>query len=291
MIASMTGYGKAETEFQQKQITVEIKALNSKQLDINFKIPTIYKEKELDIRNEISKELERGKIDVFISVDSNGEETVTSVNSGIIKGYYSKIVDLANELNLQVPDDIMNTLLRLPDALKSEKQELSDEEWSTIFDALKKAMGTLKEFRKQEGEALSKDIMDRINLISDLSQNLEIFEEQRFEKIKQRIRQNLSEVVGKENIDENRFEQELIYYIEKLDITEEKVRLANHCKYFIETMREPESTGKKLGFITQELGREINTIGSKANDADMQKIVVKMKDELEKIKEQINNVL
>ena len=210
MISSMTGYGKAETEFQLKKISIEIKALNSKQLDINFKLPAIYKEKELDLRNEISKELERGKIDVFISVDSNGEEAATNINFGIIKGYYSKIVDLARELNIKVPDDIMSTLLRLPDALKTEKQELSEEEWNVIYQTFKKAVNMLKKFRGQEGEALAKDILERINLITDLSQNIEIFEGQRFEKIKQRILQNLNDVVGRENIDENRFEQEVI---------------------------------------------------------------------------------
>jgi uncharacterized protein (TIGR00255 family) len=287
----MTGYGKADCEFQHKKITIEIKSLNSKQLDLNLKIPSFYKEKEFDIRNELSRELERGKVDFFINTEQNNEESVTNINTGIIKSYYNQIVSLSKEMELEVPSDIMNTLLRLPDALKADKMEITEEEWRALLQCIRKALVSLNEFRGQEGDALAKDLISRIENINKYSADLAQFENQRIEKIKQRIRFNLEESSVKEKIDENRLEQEFIFYVEKLDITEEKVRLANHNKYFIETMKDTESPGKKLGFITQEIGREINTIGSKANDADMQKIVVNMKDELEKIKEQINNVL
>jgi uncharacterized protein (TIGR00255 family) len=290
MIKSMTGYGKAECEVQSKKITVEIKSLNSKQLDLNIKIPSIYKEKEFEIRNELSRELVRGKVDFYISTDTAVEETSVSVNTKVIQSYYQQVAATARELNLSLPDDILTSLLRLPDALKSEKQEMTDEEWNAIFSNTKSAIVQLNQFRIQEGNALEKDIVDRINLITTLASDLEPYETQRIEKLKLKIKQSLAEL-SIEKIDQNRFEQELIYYIEKLDITEEKVRLSNHCSYFLETIAEPESSGKKLAFIVQEVGREINTIGSKANDADMQKIVIRMKDELEKIKEQINNVL
>jgi len=286
----MTGYGKAECEFQQKKITIELKSLNSKQLDLNVKIPSFYKEKEFDFRNEISK-LERGKIDVFVSVETNLEDNSVCVNNGIIKGYYKQIADVSKELGLQVPADILSTILRLPDALKADKQQLPEEEWNTVLACLKSAMNMLNGFRDQEGRALEKDIVERVHKINDFVSTLEQFENMRVDKIKQRIRSNIEELISKDKVDENRLEQELIFYVEKLDITEEKVRLANHNKYFLETLKETVSPGKKLAFITQEMGREINTIGSKANDSDMQKIVVNMKDELEKIKEQINNVL
>ena len=291
MIKSMTGYGKAECEFQSKKITIEIKSLNSKQLDLNFRIPSIYREKELDIRNEINRELVRGKIELNISSDCATDEASVNFNTSLLKAYYKQVVDVSKELNLPVQDDILSTLLRLPDVFKSDKQEVPEEEWTKLMSTVTFAIKSLNEFRLQEGKALEKDMTDRILLLTELSENLVKFEVQRLTKLKQKIRQSLLELVSSDKVDENRFEQELIYYIEKLDITEEKVRLANHCSYFIETMNESEPSGKKLGFIAQEIGREINTIGSKANDADMQKIVIKMKDELEKIKEQVNNIL
>ena len=291
MIKSMTGYGKAECEFQSKKITIEIKSLNSKQLDLNFRIPSIYREKELDIRNEINRELVRGKIELNISSDCATEEVSVNFNTSLLKAYYKQVVDVSKELNLPVQDDILSTLLRLPDVFKSDKQEVPEEEWTKLMSTVTLAIKSLNEFRLQEGKALEKDMTDRILLLTELSENLVKFEVQRLTKLKQKIRQSLLELVSSDKVDENRFEQELIYYIEKLDITEEKVRLANHCSYFIETMNESEPSGKKLGFIAQEIGREINTIGSKANDADMQKIVIRMKDELEKIKEQVNNIL
>jgi uncharacterized protein (TIGR00255 family) len=291
MIKSMTGYGKAECEFKSKKITVEIKSLNSKQLDLGIRLPNIYKEKELDLRNEINRELVRGKVEFMVSIDSNTEEANVNFNTSVLKAYHKQVEEVSKELNLAVPSDIINTLLRLPDVFKSEKQEITEEEWSSLASCANQAIKALNEFRAQEGQALAKDITDRVNLLTELANKLEPFEKNRIEKLKVKIRQGLTELINSEKIDENRFEQELIYYIERLDITEEKVRMANHCSYFIETMAELEPSGKKLGFITQEIGREINTIGSKSNDADMQKIVVKMKDELEKIKEQINNIL
>lgn len=291
MIKSMTGYGKAEIEYQTKKISIEIKSLNSKQLDLYFRIPSAYKEKEMDLRNEIGRELIRGKVDFLVYLDSVNEEMPVNINSIIIESYYQQITNIGAKLNLTVPDDILSTLIRMPDALKLENQPLSDEEWKVLLAGALEATRNLNEFRLQEGLALEKDFVDRINLIIRLANSLAPFETHRIEKLKQRIRQDIEELISADKIDENRFEQELIYYIEKLDITEEKVRLANHCAYFIETINEPESNGKKLGFIVQEIGREINTIGSKANDVDMQKIVIGMKDELEKIKEQINNIL
>lgn len=293
MIQSMTGYGKADCEFQNKKITVELKALNSKQFDLNLKVPSIYKEKELEIRNELIKELERGKIDLYIAVDSNAncEDTSAVLNANIIKGYYTQIVAISRDLGVEVPVDVMNVILRMPEVLKTDKQELSDQESNNLLQCIRKAIKSLLDFRAQEGRALAEDIVNRINLIKGFAAELEKYEGTRVEKIRARIHQNLEDIIVSEKIDKNRFEEELIYYLEKFDITEEKVRLANHCIYFMETMNEKESVGKKLAFITQEIGREINTIGSKANDADMQKLVVRMKDELEKIKEQINNVL
>ncbi len=287
----MTGYGKAEGEFHSKKISIEVKSLNSKQLDLNLRVPSAYKEKELDLRNEISREMVRGKVDFTISLDTPDDLMQANINPAMIKSYYQKISDLSTELRLSVPEDIISTLIRMPDALKLEKQVISEKEWKFLFENVMKALGNLNEFRMQEGRALEKDLTDRIYLIDHLSYSLEPFETQRIEKLKLRIKNNLFEIIPKDTIDQNRFEQEMIYYIEKLDITEEKVRLNNHCSYFIETLNEPESNGKKLGFIAQEIGREINTIGSKANDVDIQKIVISMKDELEKIKEQLNNVL
>jgi uncharacterized protein (TIGR00255 family) len=291
MIKSMTGYGKAECEFQSKRITVEIKSLNSKQLDINIKSPSIYKEKEIDLRNEINREINRGKVDVYISVDYVDEEIPVNLNAKLIKGYYKQVSQISQDLKLPVPGDIISTLLRMPDVLRSERQEVSDEEWLALKTTAINSIKALNAFRDQEGCALEKDIVERIRLITSLTGELEPFEKQRIIKLKEKFRLNLAELISQDKLDENRFEQELIYYIERLDITEEKVRLANHCTYFLETMKEADSSGKKLGFITQEIGREINTIGSKSNDSDMQKIVVQMKDELEKIKEQVNNVL
>lgn len=286
----MTGYGKADCMFQNKRITIEIKSLNSKQLDLNLKTPSIYKEKELEFRNELTRELVRGKVELYIAIDTNTEEQQSIINATLINTYFEEIKKVSKKYQIPMSPNVMDTLLRLPDVFKAEKQELNTAEWDTIFSALQVAITDLNTFRNQEGKALEVDIVSRIKLISYVSENLTPYENQRIERIKLRLRQALAENAGS-TIDENRFEQELIYYLEKLDITEEKVRLANHCSFFLETMNEPESNGKKLGFIVQEIGREINTIGSKSNDSEMQRMVIQMKDELEKIKEQINNVL
>jgi uncharacterized protein (TIGR00255 family) len=291
MILSMTGFGKSDLEFGQKKITIEIRALNSKQLDIILKLPSILKDRESDIRNEISKELIRGKVDVYVCLDGMEEDRGLAINKTIFKDYFQQLKTLSEELGIAVSNDIMNSILRLPDTLKMEKPAMSDEEWQTILGGVIQAVQEVKQFRIQEGNSLKDDILKRLSNIESISSALEPFEKARIEKISARIRSNLEELIGWEKIDKNRFEQEMLYFIEKLDINEEKVRLINHCKYFRETVEKEDFAGRKLGFITQELGREINTIGSKANDSTIQQMVVQMKDELEKIKEQINNIL
>lgn len=288
----MTGFGKATLELENKKVSIEIKSLNSKQLDINTRIPNLYKEKDLVLRNEIKNQLERGKVELSIFIESVGADKETKINKPIVEAYYQQLSDLSSELGITMDQEpILQTIVKLPDALKTEHQELDEEEWNQIFDGFKSALTDLNSFRKQEGEALQVDIFERISNIEELLKEVPQFEENRIATVKTRINDNLNEFVEKQNVDKNRFEQEIIYYLEKLDITEEKVRLANHCKYFIETADNGNSIGKKLGFIAQEIGREINTLGSKANDSDIQKIVIQMKDELEKIKEQLLNVL
>jgi len=296
MIKSMTGYGKAVCELENKKVTVEIKSLNSKQFDLNVRLPRIYKEKELDVRSKMSKQVQRGKVDIAIFFESTDEEKNYSINASLVKNYYEGLKSLTKELGYEEkhsePMDYLNVIMKFPDVLKSEEKEFDKNEWEHIDSTIDKALQELIQFRAEEGEVLELDLINRTETIQKLQKETEVFESKRIDIIKERIRKNLAEIIGgKEKIDENRFEQELIYYLEKLDITEEKVRLRSHCEYFLKTMAEPEVNGKKLGFITQEMGREINTIGSKANDADMQKIVVQMKDELEKIKEQLSNVL
>lgn len=291
MIHSMTGFGKSDLEYGQKKITIEIRTLNSKQLDINIKLPAVLKDRESEIRNELSKELIRGKVDVFISFDGMEEEKGIAINASIFKDYYQQVKKICEELNIEMSNDIVSSILRLPDTMKMEKPVVEEEEWQTIHNGIVKALQEVKKFRVQEGACLNKDLLERLTEIETLRDALEPFEAERIEKIKNRIKNNLEELIGWEKMDKNRFEQELLYFIEKLDINEEKVRLKNHCTYFRETIEGEEYPGRKLGFIAQEIGREINTIGSKANDSTIQKMVVKMKDELEKIKEQINNVL
>ena len=292
MLISMTGFGKATLELENKKVSIEIKSLNSKQLDINTRIPNLYKEKDLVLRNEIKNQLERGKVELSIFIESVGADKETKINKPIVEAYYQQLSDLSSELGIPMDHEpILQTIVKLPDALKTEHQELDEEEWNQIFDGFESALADLNSFRKQEGEALQVDIFERISNIEELLKEVPQFEENRIATVKTRINDNLNEFVEKQNVDKNRFEQEIIYYLEKLDITEEKVRLANHCKYFIETADNGNSIGKKLGFIAQEIGREINTLGSKANDSDIQKIVIQMKDELEKIKEQLLNVL
>ncbi len=292
MLKSMTGFGKAVNEFENKKITVEIKSLNSKQADINAKIPSLYKEKEMELRNMLTKALNRGKIELSVWIDQNEAEKNIQLNQAVIKNYHQQLTELAQSLNKDANNESMlDIIMRLPDVMKTEIRELDENEWLSIKQTVINAISEIEKFRIQEGNVLEVDFGQRIKQIENLLAQIEPFAESRIEKVKERIKQNFKDNLKEIDADNNRFEQELIYYLEKLDITEEKVRLANHCSYFIETMEENESQGKKLGFIAQEIGREVNTIGSKANHADIQKIVVQMKDELEKIKEQVLNVL
>lgn len=296
MILSMTGYGKSVANFNGKKIHVEIKSLNSKALDLSTRITPLYREKEIEIRNYIATELERGKVDFVLWVEKDETQSATPINTALVLDYYKQIKELSATLNLdmsglQTANEWMKTLLRMPEVLtRTETEELTDEEWAIAFTAVKEAVANLVEFRKQEGAALANKFQEKIDNISALLASIEPFEKERTEKIRQRIISNLTQFVGID-YDNNRLEQEMIYYIEKLDISEEKQRLANHIKYFAETMETGHGQGKKLGFIAQEMGREINTTGSKSNQAEMQNIVVKMKDELEQIKEQVLNVL
>ena len=291
MIRSMTGFGKVEFEIGTKKITFEIKPLNSKQLDINTRVPSMYREKDLEIRRLISEMLIRGKVDFALYLDNLGAESTSRINSAIIKDYYSQLKDVHQELGLEINESIMQSIMRLPETVKMVYEELDETEWLMVRENLVKTLTELNRFRDQEGLALKADIVTNIQNILDLLAQVEPFEKQRLENVKAKIMDSLSDIQLNGNLDKNRFEQELIYYIEKLDINEEKVRLANHCKYFTETMEESEPSGRKLGFIAQEIGREINTLGSKANESNLQRIVVQMKDNLEKIKEQVLNVL
>lgn len=291
MIQSMTGYGKALLELPSKRISIELKSLNSKQLDINVRMPALYREKELEMRNEAGRLLERGKIDINVNCDALIPEKTTTLNEPVISGFYTQLQQIASNLNIPGQTDFLRIIMTLPDTLRTEQPELNEEEWQHIRGALNNAIEQLLSFRKQEGSALYKDMLSRIEKIAQLLREIEPLEKQRTQKIKQRIHNNLEELSPQPAIDENRYEQEMIYYMEKLDISEEKVRLENHLQYFTQTLQEEGSVGKKLAFITQEMGREINTLGSKANDSEIQHLVIKMKDELEKIKEQVLNIL
>jgi len=291
MIQSMTGYGKAVCELPNKKISIEIKSLNSKQLDLNTRLPNLYREKEIEVRSLLGKQLSRGKIDLSFYVEAATSDKITKINSQVIKNYHNQLKTIADDLKLDTSTDFLKVIMPLPDTVKVELAELDEQEWKAIANTLQEAINDIIDFRTREGQALETDIKERIGIISNLLTDVPKYETQRIEKIKTRIRENLEELGQNNKIDENRFEQEIIFYLEKLDVTEEKVRLSNHLEYFLETIENKNAVGKKLGFITQEIGREINTLGSKANDADLQKIVIRMKDELEKIKEQILNVL
>jgi uncharacterized protein (TIGR00255 family) len=286
----MTGFGKSVCELPAKRITIEIKSLNSKQLDINTRIPNLYREKELSMRNIISQTLQRGKVDVTFYVESMIPDKIPQVNEEVISAYHNQLKSVADKLNIGDSTDYLRIIMPLPDTMKTMPAELDEEEWKAVSSSLSEAIEQLDNFRIQEGNSMQADVRERCENIATLLEQITPFETQRTEKIKNRIKENLSDF-SNNGADENRFEQELIYYLEKLDISEEKVRLKNHINYFYETMEEDGPVGKKLGFITQEMGREINTLGSKANDSDIQHIVVKMKDDLEKIKEQILNIL
>lgn len=282
----MTGFGKASLQLPTKKITVEIKSLNSKGLDLNTRMPSVYREMELGLRNLLSQKLERGKIDFSLFIEITGEETSSKINVPIVKGYI-------NQMKAVIPNadetELMKMAVRMPDALKTERDEIDENEWKQIQTVIDEAIENINSFRKSEGVALEKEFLHRIANIMTLMNNAVEYDAERVETVKTRLRTALDEL--QVTIDENRFEQELIFYLEKYDITEEKVRLENHLNYFIETLAGTEANGRKLGFITQEMGREINTMGSKSNHSEMQKLVVMMKDELEKIKEQVLNVL
>ncbi len=291
MLVSMTGYGKAECELPGRKVTVEIKSLNSKQLDISTRLPSFLKEREIDIRNEISRELERGKIDCYISTELISEDSAHKINKEIVKNYIKQLREINEELKLNNDEQLIQVAMRLPDALKADREELEEDEWDKIIKSLHTAIAGVKAYRSREGNILEDDIKKRIHLILEKLEKIKLFEEARIQNIRDRLMQNLKELKLAESYDPNRFEQELIYYLERLDITEEKVRLATHCNYFLEILPSTESVGKKLGFITQEIGRELNTLGSKSGDSNIQKLIVEMKDELEKIKEQLYNIL
>lgn len=286
MIQSMTGYGKAVVECDDKKITIEIRSLNSKTLDLNTRLPFLYKEKELEIRKILSEKLQRGKVDFSIQTEVNSVSKAQQINPDIIKAYI-------NEFKEIVPDasdsDLLSIVMRLPDVMAFSSKELDEDEWNKVVKLMDEAVQNLNEFRVSEGKVLEQEFIQRIGIIQDLLVQVVPFEKERIQTLKERFTKNLEELAAE--YDQNRFEQELIYYLEKLDITEEKVRLKNHCDYFIETLKTNDSEGKKLGFICQEIGREINTLGSKSNHSEMQKIVVQMKDELEKVKEQVLNIL
>lgn len=292
MILSMTGYGKAVVTYKEKKISVEIKSLNSKNFDLSTRIAPLYREKEMEVRQTLANLLERGKVDFSLWIEKDAALDATPINVQLVKNYYQQIKNIATEIGIPEPNDWFSTLLHLPDVTtKTEIEILEEDEWNVTKQAIDKAVECLIDFRKQEGAALERKFHEKINNIETLLKSIEPYEESRVPKIKEKIIEGL-EQVAKVDYDRNRLEQELIYYIEKLDINEEKQRLANHLNYFRETMQEKgHGVGKKLGFIAQEMGREINTTGSKSNQAEMQNIVVKMKDELEQIKEQVLNVL
>ena len=285
MIYSMTGYGKTVMQLPTKKISIEIKSLNSKSLDLNTRMPSIYREKELDIRKLIANKLERGKVDFSLYIEITGEETSTQINKTVVRQYMKQLREVVDGDDTE----LLKMAIRMPDAITTERDELDENEWAQIATEIDVTLEKIQQYRLDEGKSLESEFYDRIKNIEDLLNAVIAMDPERIIGVRERLQKGVSEL--KEKVDENRFEQELVFYIEKFDITEEKVRLKNHLDYFIKAINSDDSNGKKLGFISQELGREINTIGSKANYAPMQKLVVQMKDELEKIKEQLLNVL
>lgn len=290
MILSMTGYGKAERTIGNKTFSVEIRSVNSKQFDLTVRMPSIYKEKEMPLRNKLSQALHRGKIDLSIHYDANGDEMNTVINKLVVKNYCEQIESLANDLSLEQAHSLVD-ILRLPDAMRQERHEINEDEWTQIAELIEEAIENFVAFRRQEGDSLKKEFNLRIDNIEQYANEVVPHENDRTIGVREKIETLFADYQERESIDKNRLEQEMIYYLEKLDITEERIRLANHIKYFRETLNASNPQGKKLGFICQELGREINTMGSKANHAAIQQLVVQMKDELEKIKEQVLNAL
>ncbi len=291
MIKSMTGFGKAIAETPQKKITIEIKSLNSRQLDINTRLPWLYKEKEPEIRNIVSQKLDRGKIDLTIFFDIIEDEGIPAINKSVVRNYYNQLIEIAQELNINIDDQILTTIMKFPDALRPEKPELQEDEWNIVKQKILESISLLDAYRSQEGASIEEDLRKCIHNILSSLKTIKTYEPGRIEKVREKLISILEENTGTENLDKNRFEQELIFYLEKFDFNEEKVRLENHCEYFLETVASDPPNGKILNFIAQEIGREVNTIGSKANDSSIQKLVVIMKDELEKIKEQTLNIL
>lgn len=290
MIQSMTGYGREQVQIGSKSISVEIRSLNSKGIDLNLKLPSQYREKELDARNFISAKLERGKVDAYINIQSTGDVSF-EVNKEVVKKYHDQVKQLYVELGYAIPQDVLAGIFRFPETITSGTNELDENEWKQVQDCIEKACKKLIEFRTQEGKKLETDMRTQVASILTGLEAVKTYEQERIQGVKDRLIKNLNELQTKEGYDKNRFEQEMIYYLEKLDINEEKVRLKAHCDYFVKTMETEVSPGRKLGFISQEMGREINTLGSKCNHAEIQKLVVKMKDDLEKIKEQCLNIL
>ncbi|WP_366185577.1 YicC/YloC family endoribonuclease [Flavobacterium ovatum] len=286
MIQSMTGFGKATLQLPTKKVTVEVKSLNSKGLDLNARMPSLYREMELGLRTQLATKLERGKVDFSIFIESTAEQTSTKVNVPIVKAYISQLREVYPAAD---ETELMKMAIRMPDTMKTEREEIDVNEWAKIQTVIEEAVQNILNFRRDEGQSLEKEFQLRIGNIRQYMEEALALDPERVQAIKDRLQTAIAELAV--NVDENRFEQELIYYLEKLDITEEKVRLTNHLDYFLETINGTEANGRKLGFITQEMGREINTMGSKSNHAQMQKLVVQMKDELEKIKEQVLNVL
>ena len=287
----MTGYGKAECELALKKITVEVRSLNSKVLDVNTRIPGVYREKELEIRRELSDRLIRGKIDFSIFSESLGVESNSAINSPMVKSYFSQLSEISKELQIPVSEVTLQIIMQLPEVVKTTRDEPDENEWKTIVNTIREALDAMDNFRIQEGLSLYNDIIFNINTITTLLEQVAPYELERSAKVKERILEGLKELSSPEGVDHNRLEQEMIFYLEKLDINEEKVRLGNHCTYFLETLELEEPVGKKLVFIAQEIGREINTLGSKANHTEMQKLVIGMKDALERVKEQLLNAL
>ena len=285
MIQSMTGYGKSVLQLPNKKISIEVKSLNSKNLDLNTRMPSLYREKELDIRKLIASKLERGKVDFSLYMEITGEETSTQINKTVVKQYIKQLKEVVDGDETE----LLKMAIRLPDAVTTERDEMDEDEWGEIAAEINVALEKILEYRLDEGKSLESEFFDRVKNISDLLDEVIAIDPERIEGVRERLNKGVAEL--KEKVDENRFEQELVFYIEKFDITEEKVRLKNHLDYFLKAINSDDSNGKKLGFISQEMGREINTIGSKSNYAPMQKLVVQMKDELEKIKEQLLNVL
>lgn len=290
MLKSMTGFGKCTATMEGKTISIEIRSLNSKQLDLNLKLPALLRDKESEIRSIISKKLERGKIELTAAIDYTGNELPSSINKSLVITYYNEIKDIATSLGI-ANENILAMVMKLPEVFKSTRDLVTDKEWEIIQACMDDSINELNIFRIQEGKLLENDFTNRIKTISSLLGNIKEFEQERDQQFRERLRAATSEFTANNTLDSNRFEQEIIYYLEKLDITEEKVRLLKHLEYFTDTLQESEANGRKLAFVAQEIGREINTIGSKANNANIQRIVVQMKDELEKIKEQLANIL